>query len=167
MIRTFLLVLLLPATALAWAPPAQVQRITNDASTNKYNKIESVALNATAALRTLTVEVAQVKRTTGDGYEKLVVVVDFTWAAASTVVLTPTCSIDGGSTYASETSTSIAAGAGTVSPYADTYTTGGASAVFRVVYDVSGCTHYKIVFSGASAGATDLIDVQAALTVGE
>jgi hypothetical protein len=167
MFRVLALVLLLPSTALAWAPAAQVQRLTKDSSTNDFNLLEGVALNATAALRTITVPIAQAKAATGEGYEKLVVVVDFTYNAATTVVLTPTCSIDGGSTYASETSTAITAGAGSVSIYADTYTTGAASAVFRVVYDVAGCTHYKIVFSGASAGASDLVDVQAALTVGE
>lgn len=159
--------LLIPSAALAYAPQSKVQWLTKDSSTNDYNLLEAVALNATAATRTITVPISQVQSRAGEGFEKLVVGVEFTYAAASTVVLTPTCSMDGGSTYFSETSTAIAAGAGTVSLYTDTYTTGGASASFRLVYDVSSCTHYKIVFSGASAGATDLVDVQAALVVGE
>jgi hypothetical protein len=112
-------------------------------------------------------EVFLAKQSGDGGFEKLVVVIDYTYSAATTVTVTPTCSVDGGSTYASETSTAISAGAGTVSVYSDTYTTGAANAVLRLVYDVSGCTNYKLVFDGASAGAGDLVDVQASLVVGE
>jgi hypothetical protein len=166
-IRTILAVLLFSSQALAWAPAAQVQRITNDASANKYDLLAAVALNASAATRTITVPVAQARLSTGDGYSRLIVGVDFTYAAATTVTLTPTCSLDGGTTYFSVTSTAITAGAGAVSLYVDTYTTSAASAKFSVGYDVGACTHFKIVFGGASAGAGDLVDIQAALTVGE
>jgi hypothetical protein len=146
---------------------SKVQRLTKGTSTNIYNLLEGVALNASAALRTITVPIAQVKAAGGDGFDKLVVAVEFTWAAASTVVLTPTLSIDGGSTYVADTNTVFTAGAGAIAARVDTYTTGGASATFRSTFDVPGCTHYKIVFSGASGGATDLIDVQAVLVGGD
>ena len=159
--------LLCTSQALSYAPRAQVKRFVREASSNDYNVLEAVALNAAAATRTYTVSAGALTDAPSDGFAKLVVVIDYTYSAATTVTVTPTCSLDGGSTYASETSTSIAAGAGTVSVYSDTYTTGGANAVLRLVYDVSGCTHYKLVFGGASAGAGDLVDVQAALVVGE
>jgi uncharacterized protein with beta-barrel porin domain len=162
-----LVTLLVASHAMAYAPAAQVVPYINDAATNKFNVLEGVALNATAATRTLTVQVSDVRKTAKDGYRKLIVVVKHTYSAATTLTATPTCSMDGGTTYASETSTSISAGAGTVSVYSDTYTTGAANSVLRLVYDVSGCTNYKVLFGGASGGAGDLINVQAALMVAE
>lgn len=125
--------------------------------------LEAVALNASAGTRTLTLPLSTnfSRGTDGPTYAKVKLVINYTYSAATTVVVTYTSSIDGGTTYGSETSTAIAAGAGTVSVYTDTYTTGSANAIIKLSYDVAGCTHAKFVFSGASAGAGDLINVQA------
>lgn len=165
---TLCIALLAPWQALAWAPRAQAVRVLNMASTNDYNVLEAVALNASAATRTITTQVGTLGQGgNGDGFAKLLVVIDYTYSAATTVTVLPSCSQDGGSTYGQETSTAIASGAGTVSAYSDTYTTGAASKILRLGYDVSGCTHYKLVFGGASADASDLVDVQLTLFVGE
>lgn len=113
--------------------------------------LDAVALNASAATRTFALDVQSMS--------KLLVWVDFTYAAATTVVLTPSASPNGGTLYGRVTSTAVAAGAGTVSLYTDTYTTGAASAIFLVEYDVRGMDYFKVVFSGASAGASDLVTV--------
>jgi len=150
-----------------WATPAiaadagftTTRSYRNSASANTFNILEGVALNATEATRTVTVELA-------GRYSHARVGVSFTWAAASTVVLTPYCSQDNGTSYLPVTARSVTAGAGAISPLVDTYTTSGASADFSIEYGVSGCTHFRIVFSGASGGASDLIGVQLSATVG-
>lgn len=138
----------------------RVNRFRNDASTNKYNLLEAVALNGAAATRTVTLSLADLNHA-NRGFEKVVVVIDYTYGAATAVTVTPTLSIDGGTTYGSETSTSISSGTGTVSVYSDSYTTGAANALLRLSYDVAGCTHLKLVIAGTGANGSDLVDVQA------
>lgn len=114
--------------------------------------LDDVALNATAATRTITLNTF--------GLSKVCVLVFYTYAAATTLVATPSVSADG-TNYASVTSRNITAGSSTVSVFADTYTTGAADADLALEFDVTGKVSLKVVFSGASAGASDLIDVQA------
>ncbi len=171
LIVTCLAVLLSASTAFAWAPRAQVHRLKNYASSNDWNLLEAVALTAAAGSRTITRQLASADGGgdgLGDGWAQIKITIDYTYSAATAVTVTPSCSLDGGNTYGRETSTSISSGTGTISLYTDSYTTGGASAVLNLAYDVSGCTHVKLVFAGTgSPAAGDLIDVQAALVVGE
>lgn len=148
-----------------FAPRAQVQRFRNFAVgvTNSYNMLNAVALNGAAGTRTLTLDTGSI----GDGYGRLLVVLDYTYGAATAVTVTPSCSSDGGTTYGQETSTSIASGTGTVSAYSDSYTTGAANKTLRLKYDVTGCDHYKLIFAGTGANGSDLVNVQAALIVGD
>lgn len=120
-----------------------------------------VALNASAATRTATV--------TGLGkkYSRLIWQVDYTYSAATTVTLTCSGSTNEAASYGVKTSTSVSAGAGTVSAYVDTYTTGGASNNLLIEYDVAGLDAFKCVFGGASAGAGDLVTVYATAVVGQ
>lgn len=129
----------------------------NGASTNARNILEGVALNATAADRTITVPT--------EGFSKLRVLVFYTYSAATTVTAQVTCSYDG-TTYARVTSRAVSSGTATLSLVADEYTTSAADADFMIEYDVRGCKTVKVLFGGASAGAGDLVDVQAIATAG-
>lgn len=131
-------------------------------STGSQNILDDVALNVTAASRTITLELGpeQLNKPWAGGWEKLRVGVFFTWAAASTVTAQFTCTKDG-TNYTRLTTRSCSAGTCTVYLATDSYTTGGASANFELEYDVRGCRKVKVLFDGASAGATDFVDVQA------
>lgn len=125
--------------------------------------LSGVALNAAAATRTATI-LRLDKR-----YSRIILTIDYTYSAATTVTVTPSASpntTSGGTTYGRKTSTAIASGAGTVSLYADTYTTSAASATFELEYDCSGRDAMKFVFGGAGAGAGDLITVYAVAVAG-
>jgi len=129
----------------------------NDVSVNPRNILAAVALNASAAARTITLS--------SEGFSDLRVLVFYTYSAATTVTAQATCSYDG-TNYVRITSRAITAGASVLSLFADTYTTGGASADFSLEYSVSGCRKVKVLFGGASAGAGDLVNIQAVATVG-
>ena len=121
--------------------------------------LDGVALNAAAATRTVTATLTHDGASTGRPvYSKLLVVVDFTYAAASTVTDQFTCSLDG-TNYGRRTSSSTVLGATTRYAEPATYTTNAASAVLTYEYDVRGCKAVQILFGGASAGASDLVDV--------
>ena len=150
--------LLAPLAALG-APKSPVAEILD-----VDNALSGVALNATAATRTVT---ATFTTSTTDPapFTKWRVSVFFTYNAATTVTAVFTCSQDG-TNYASLTSRSIAGGASTVSLVTDTYTTGGASANFTLEYDIQGCRKAKVLLGGASAGASDLVTVDWTAVVG-
>lgn len=153
-----LIALLLPSLAQAGGegPWAATQHVDN--------ALAGVALNASAATRTVTGTFQQ-NAANVSPYTKWRVLVFFTYAAATTVTAVFSCSEDG-TNYASLTSRSITAGASTVSILTDTYTTGGASADFALEYDIAGCRKAKVVLGGASAGATDLVTVDWVASVG-
>jgi hypothetical protein len=130
---------------------------------DSHNALSGVALNASAATRTVTAVFGS--PTSPSPFTKWRVSVFFTWAAASTVTAVFSCSIDG-TNYASLTSRSITAGASAVSIVTDTYTTGGASADIMLEYDIQGCRAAKVLLGGASAGATDLVTVDWSAIVG-
>lgn len=154
------LALLLPVNALAGAraPVTEVLRFTNSASTNKYNMLEGVALNAAAGTRTITLA-------TSRRWPTLKVNVFYTYSAAGTVTMVTSCSIDG-TNYATVQSGSIAAGVRTLSDLTDTKTTGAASHNFQVQVGVKGCESVQLLLGGAGAGAGDLVDVQVAAITG-
>lgn len=155
---SFLLAALLaPSLAMAQIAPAAA---TLDAD----NALSGVALNATAATRTVT-GVFDAKAAAPSPYTKWRVSVFFTYAAATTVTAVFSCSTDG-TNYASLTSRSISAGASTVSIVTDTYTTGAASADIMLEYDIQGCRKAKVLLGGASAGASDLVTVDWVAVVG-
>lgn len=151
-----LAVVILPSAAWAAAQPADIMQ--------ENNALSGVALNAAAALRTVTASF-DIKPGTPAPYTKWRVSVFFTYGAATTLTSVFSCSQDG-TNYASLTSRSISAGASTVSIVTDTYTTGGASADIMLEYDIQGCRKAKVVLGGASAGASDLVTVDWTAIVG-
>lgn len=162
MIRRYLfLAILLVVPSVAGAAQPTSHHFINDGSTNKDNLLEGVALNATAADRTITLNMCDIgPGKDGECWTKLRIGIFYTYSAATTVTAQATCSIDG-TNYARITSRSISGGAGTVSLFTDTYTTGAASANFTLEYGVELCQKVQIVFGGASADASDLVNVQA------
>ncbi len=130
-------------------------RLTNPASTNKFNFLEGVALNATEATRTVTVEL-------GGRWDKLRLALFLSRTAATSVVVTPSVSLDG-TNFAPMTSRSISGGASTVSELVETKSVSGDDE-FHLEYDVKGLESVKFVLSGASAGGSDLIDAQLTLS---
>jgi hypothetical protein len=134
-------------------------------SGGSLNLIEGVALNSAAADRTITLDLTGGDSSDRGSFSKVEVAIFYTYGAATTVVATPTRSFDG-TNYFRRTSRSTIQGGSSDFLQADTYTTGGASADYSLEYDVRGLSSMKIVFSGASGGASDLITVQAVATVG-
>jgi hypothetical protein len=143
------------------APGTSTLRFTAAGATcasNSCKVLSAVALNATASTRTVTLPVA--------GYSRLTLQVELTRVAATDVQVTCTGSINGGGTYAQETSVTISAGTGTLAAYHDVFAT-TTSQNFLTKYDVRGIDKIACVLSGTSAGATDLIDVYALASVGQ
>jgi hypothetical protein len=124
---------------------------------HRYKALDAVAASAAAAARTIELTVR--------GQARLVLKVDFTRSAGTAVVLTPTYSLDDGTTYASITSTTISSGAGALDVYTDTRTT-SSSGIFGVAYDVRGYDKFKVLFAVTGGGAGDLLTVYATGAVG-
>lgn len=170
--KTLFKLAVLFAVAFGMCSPAYAQieqgyvtpRIFSNTSTGSQNILGAVPLNATPADRTITVTLAVPNYPAP--YSKVLIGVFFTWNAASTVTAIYSCSLDG-TNFATKTSRGIDAGAGTVSLFADTYTTGGASADFLLELDVRGCRSIKVVFGGAGAGVSDLITIQMTALAGQ
>ena len=115
-------------------------------------QLSAVASNAAAALRTFTIDTST--------FVKLTLQVNYVWATGTAVTMTCTGSIDQGTTYASLTSTSIAAGTGTVKPYVDSFAV-TASANFLLEYDVRTLDRLRCVAAVTGGGANDTITVYA------
>lgn len=121
--------------------------------------LSGAALNAAAASRTMTLTV--------DGnWAKLRLAVAYTYSAATSVTLTPTCSLDG-TNYDSYSTRGCSSGACEVHTMTDVVTgTANFNKIFE--YDIKGCDFFKVVFSGGgSPGAGDLITTRAAFVAGE
>jgi hypothetical protein len=118
--------------------------------------LNAVAANANASLRTVKLKV--------DGLAKVTLQVNFVRVAGTNVTSTCTASLDGGKTYASLSSSAITAGASTVSPLVDTWTT---SATGNIVfeYDTRSYDYLKCVLASAS-GTTDTLTAFAVGAVG-
>jgi hypothetical protein len=150
------------ALALAFSIPTSVYaealvRSTRVKVSGSTKVLDGVALNATAALRTFDLDIHST-------WGKAVVFIDLTRSAATTLVATPSCSPDG-TTYFDYSTRSILAGASTVSSLVDTRAVSG-SVTILLEYDVRSCKSFKIIFSGASGGASDLVDVYVTVVAG-
>ena len=167
----FTLVLCTPYAAFAQsrALPTNVESLLNIAGSagvvGQATLLDAAPLNGTADSLTVIVR-------PGQKYAKLEVNVDYTYSAATAVTIVMSCTkIDGqppvaGSTYFRRTSSSTASGTRTVYLLSETHTTVAASASYTVEYGVRTCDKVKLVFSGASAGAGDLVTVTAQGVVG-
>lgn len=163
-VLALLVVLLVSATASAQSSTAPAMRIkklgTSVASSeSNFRVLSAVPASASAALRTAEVIVA--------GYSKLSTWIDVTEGGTITaVVATCSASPNMGTTYGQINSTSVAAGAGTVTAYADTYalTTSG---VVLLEYDVRTYDKFKCVISLTGGGATDTFHVLMTAAVGQ
>ena len=143
--------------ALLFAAPAMAEQGYLTVSKHTL-ALDGVALNAAAATRTVTATLTENSEATGRPvYSKLLLVVDFTYAAATTVTAQFSCSVDG-TNYGRRTSTSTASGASTIYAETGTYTTGAASILLTLEYDVRGCKMVQVLLGGAGAGASDLVD---------
>lgn len=122
------------------------------------NVLNAIALNGSAATRTAEINL-------GKRFTRITLVLNYTYSAATSVTLTPTKSIDGGTTYASYTSKAITSGTAAVSAYTEVVT-GTASFIYETTFDVEGVDKFKIVMSGGgSPGAGDLLTVKAVGTL--
>jgi hypothetical protein len=149
------------APPIARAPGTSTLRFTAAGATcssNSCKVLSAVALNATAATRTVTLPVA--------GYSRLTMQIELTRVAATDVQVTCTGSINGGGTYALVTSGTTSSGTGTLSAYHDVFAT-TTSQNFMTQYDVRGLDKIACVLSGTAAGGTDLVDVYALASVGQ
>lgn len=157
------LVALFPTSALAQQDFTRVKAFTNPVSTNKQNMLEGVALDSGSSV---TVLLTHDKKTTGNAaYSKALVGIFYTYAAASTVTLAWSCSLDG-TNFPQKTSGVVTSGVRALSAFSDSWTTNAADADFMAELDVRGCKKLRIVVGGAGAGATDLVDVQVTAVVG-
>lgn len=104
------------------APPQPVEGVANVQKwaaagatcplTGSCKLLNAVACTASPTNRTFTIPVSHYNVTT--------IQIDYTWAAAETdLTLTCTASLNAGASYASITSSNIASGVGTLSPYHD------------------------------------------------
>lgn len=122
------------------------------------NVLSAVALNG--AVGTLTAVITLSKKWT-----RVTLAQSYTYSAATSVTLTPTKSLDNGTTYVNYTSKAITAGTAAVSKYVET-TTGTASWGYETTLDVEGIDKLKLVYSaGGSPGAGDLLTVYAVATL--
>ena len=121
-------------------------------------QLTGVALNAAAATRTITVTPAQ-------QWGRVLLTVNYTYSAATTVTITPTCTDNTALTKGSVVAGTLSAGVITDVALSRSWTTGAASANFQWSFDVAGQASCAFVLSGASAGAGDLVTVSASLVV--
>lgn len=119
-------------------------------------QLSGVALNASAATRTITIVPAQ-------QYARVLFTVNFTYAAATTVTITPTCTDSASTTKGSILSGNVASGVSTDVAYTRSVATGSASMNFQWNFGIAGEHTCSFVFAGASAGASDLVTVSATL----
>jgi hypothetical protein len=120
--------------------------------------LSAAALNGAAGTRTATL-------TLDKRFTRVTVVTAYTYSAATSVTITPSVSIDGGTTYGSITSESITSGSAELSPYTEVET-GTASWTYARTYDVEGVDKLKLIYSGGgSPGAGDLITARAVGTL--
>ena len=120
----------------------------------KFAVLTAAALNGAVGTRTATITLNQ-------RFTRFTVVTAYTYSAATSVSITPSYSIDGGSTFGSETSESVTSGAAALSVYVETLT-GTASFTIRRTYDVEGCDAIKLIYAGGgSPDGSDLITATA------
>lgn len=152
--RWLLVLAVLLAPVSVFAQQSSQSRVIYSNPTNGARALLSgVALNAAANLRTISLSVA--------GRSNLSIQVDLTRVAATTLTMSCKSSLNGGLTYADITDQIVTSGVGTLAPHVwSRDVTGGSSGT---IIDMSVGTYDAVqcVFSGASAGASDLISVYA------
>lgn len=154
-------VLLALAMLLAAAPAYANGYAPYTTSTDRVGaRLASVALNASAGTRTFTLTELARK------FSTVVMQVDFTYGAATTVTISCTGSMDLGATFASITVLDTATGTLTILPTI-TFPTGSVSGNFFAQLAVTGIDQLKCVMSGAGAGSSDFVTVYATDVVGQ
>ena len=122
--------------------------------------MDDVSATASAASRTFVLDIAP------KGVSTATVWIDVTEAGTITaVVLTCSGSPNAGTMYGQKTSTSVAAGTGTVTAYADTYAL-TASGVLMLEFDVRKFDFFKCLVGITGGAAADTFDVHATGAVG-
>lgn len=116
-------------------------------------QLSAVALNAAAATRTVTLTLNQ-------RYSRVLFTVNYTWAAGTTVTITPTCTDSASLTAGSILSGTLASGVSTDVAYSRSFAV-TASANWQWNFGVAGQHQCAFVFSGAGVGASDLVTVSA------
>ena len=154
-----LLALLAPSVAMAApsAPTTRTKWFPNASSTNRFNLLEGVALNAAAATRTITV-------TLNNKYSEIKVIIDLTRSASTDMTFAFSGSFDG-TKFGDVTSRKISTGVTTISQMTES-NPGTASRTLLITWDVLGLNAAKIVFGGTAADGSDLVDVQVVAVVG-
>jgi hypothetical protein len=137
------------------APTTNAVRLSINGS---FKLLDAVALNAAEATRTITV-------TTGRNFSKLAVVSDLDHTAATDLTIQFFCSLDG-VVFGRLQSRSISAGTATLSNFTDSKVI-SASATILTEYDVRACESVRLIYAGASGGASDLLTVYATGVAGE
>ena len=143
--------LILSAALSAGAPTTQTSYLPD--------QLSGVALNATAATRTLDL-------TLRNKWAKLRVGVDYTNSAATTVTGVLSCSlVSGGTKYTFQTK---ACSSGTCSHYdrTDSNAVSGDEDFF-FEFDIRGCWDASILFGGASADGSDVITTESVALTGQ
>lgn len=156
-ILLLIVLLLAPLAASAQTVAPKQLRKNYYSATGTRKLLSGIALNAASGTRTVTL-------TTAD-FAQVVWQVNLTRVAAITIVLTCTGSIDGGTTYGNMNSVAVSAGAATLSTLVWTKTV-SATTKELVAMDVQALDKIQCVFSGASGGASDLVDVYAIALAG-
>jgi hypothetical protein len=144
------------ALCLVATPALARHHVANTACTNDQCKLlDAVASNAAAALRTFTIDVT--------GWVQVSLQVDYVWAAGTDVTVTCSTSNNQGTSYAPITSTAVAAGVGTVTPYVDHFAV-TASANFSLAFDIRSQDKFRCVVAVTGGAAGDTITVYASAT---
>lgn len=146
------------------APTTTVVRLSSGGSAVL---LDGVAMNASAANRTVTVNLGS-----GDAsWSKLVFSIDYTDNACTKVEASPSCDLGDG-TFTSLVSRNVSAGAAIVSPLVDVLCDDSGTAcddfTYLLEYDARGCERFRLILSdgGSSCGASDLVTVYATAVVG-
>lgn len=147
-------------------PALRPDGVTASPSPGSINLLSGVALNGSAASRTIVVQLGAPAVTSSQkmvgGMATVCFGVAFTYGAATAITATFEGSFDGGVTYYKVQAHSVSAGVDTLSDYSITKATGSANQNFSFVVPNDNYSHMRVVFSGTGANGSDLITVQAA-----
>lgn len=179
-IAALLAALFSPVVAAAQeAPMPRVHFFKKASSTNKHNVLESVPLNSAAASLTYEFDIGDI---TGGGEEgfswsKVVLTIAYVRGAgtATHVNTVFSCSRDGGTTFSTPTTRSLALGTGKVYLHTDKNQVDGlgddedataGNETYDLEFDRLTCRKGKVVISGTGAAAADLVSLQVTAAVG-
>jgi len=141
--------------AFSFSAQARYKVANSDCTLVNCRLLVAVPSNAAAALRTFTIN-------TGT-FVKATIQIDYVWAAGTAVTVACSGSLNQGATYARITSTAVAAGTGTVTPYTDSRAV-TASENFLLEYDVRTYDRLQCVVAVTGGAAGDTITVYASAT---